>query len=338
MPPTRIVRLRDESRRHRSTNPRTRFLTPESLAEGRAAPSCEVAFVTAYPTLREVCASVAEPCVAAFAVDEQGVAAHALFQPHDRLVQTAIIGRHTSADLFLADDQQLSLRHLALVLHPRRRGELPAYHVIDLRTPLGMADERGRPVEHVAAGGPLFLQLGAYALILLPLPWKRVWPTDALEAWRALPPRTYVEEERPLPRRPAPPPEAGATGVQVIRGARFAQRGLAEPDDVRVGQLQVRSQRGSSTFVLGAKALHGGVLLGRYDRCDNAGLPVMSDHRISRVHVLLIRIGEVVYAIDTASTNGIWHQGVEVRHHALEHGHELEIGSRLAWVSWHPID
>ena len=158
-----------------------------------------------------------------------------------------------------------------------------------------------------------------------------------MEAWRALPPRTYIEEERPAPRHSGGPPDPLATGVQVIRGARFAHRGLADADDVRVGQLTVRSQRGSTSFVLGAKALRGGVLLGRYDRCDNAGLPVMSDHRISRVHVLLIRIDEAVYVVDTASTNGIWHNGKELRHRRLEFGDELEIGSRLAWITWSPV-
>ena len=272
MPPTRIVRLRDESRRHRNNNPRTRFFSRDS-ASGKpgSVPSCEIAFVTAYPTIREVCSRVTHPSVAAFAVDEHGVAAHAVFRPHKENIQTAILGRHTSADLFLPDDLQISLRHLALVLHPDS-GDVPTYHLVDLRTPLGMSDECGRPVEHVAANGPMFVNLGNYSLIFMPLPWRRTWPTNGIEAWKALPPREYVEEERPLPRHQAVP-DVGATGVQVIRGARFARKGLSEEEDVRVGQLQVRSQRGTSSFVLGAKALRGGVLFGRYDRCDNRRPP-----------------------------------------------------------------
>lgn len=329
---TRFVRLRDEGKRRRSSNPRTRFLEAEGPAV--APPSCEVAFVSAYPQIREVCLQAPIPSLAMFAVDDRGLAAHAVLRPNADQAQTAIVGRHTSADLLLADDQQLSLRHLALVMHPYRGSRL-TYHLLDLRTPLGMADELGRPVEHVAAEGPLMLQLGSYALIVLPLTERFVAHDDALEAWRALPPRVYSKEEPSA----APPPrqDAAATGVQVIRGARFAKEGMAEPEEARLGQLLVRSPRGSSSFVLGDKALRGGVLLGRYDRCDNAGLPVMSDHRISRVHALLLLIEGVVHVIDTASTNGIWCRGLEVRHHPLLFGDELEIGSRLGWVRWDPV-
>lgn len=325
---TRIVRLRDEDKRSSSSNPRTRFLEAES---GTAPPSCEVAFVGAYPRIREVCSAITEPGLAIFAVDDQGLAAHAVVKPHAAAIQTAIIGRHTSADLFLADDQRLSLRHLALVMHPLRGPNL-TYHLVDLRTPLGMADELGRPVEHVAAQGPLMLQVGSYAVIAIPVRAAAPWPEDPLEAWQGLPARTYVEGERSIPRRAVQ--EADATGIQVIRGARFAREGMADTDDVRIGQLLVRSQRGTSSFVLGDKALRGGVLLGRYDRCDNAGLPVLSDHRISRVHTLLMLIDGAVHAIDTASTNGIWFRGAEIRHHPLSYGDELEIGSRLAWIRW----
>lgn len=381
MSATRIIHLRDGSVRQRSSNTQT-HLTHRPTAAQTSPTSCEVAFITAYPTIRRICTLAQETsrerCLAVFAIDPRGVAAHALLKtrssgtrraapgplswvrprrnPHG--IQTAIVGRHTEVDLCLPDDPELSLRHLAIVLHPDH-GQALRFQVLDLRTPLGIRDERGHRVEHVAADGPMFLQLGTYALLFLPLDGRLSWPLDPLEAWHALPPRDYTTPTEPGDASsgaqatpsggvtgplPAPSGEApgaqpvptnGATGVQILRGPRFARRGLGGAERQR-GQLSVRSADGTSSFVLGAHALRSGVLLGRYDRCDNAGLSVLSDHRVSRVHLLLLEIDDALYAIDTASTNGVWIRGSGIRHRCLDARQTLELGSRLAHVTWSP--
>jgi pSer/pThr/pTyr-binding forkhead associated (FHA) protein len=52
---------------------------------------------------------------------------------------------------------------------------------------------------------------------------------------------------------------------------------------------------------VGHAALRDGILLGRYDRCDGAA---HADSGVSRVHALLIQLGEQLVAVDLASTNG----------------------------------
>jgi hypothetical protein len=51
-----------------------------------------------------------------------------------------------------------------------------------------------------------------------------------------------------------------------------------------------------------AECLERGILIGRYDRC---GLSFDGLSELSRVHLLLVRIGGEVWAIDTASTHGV---------------------------------
>lgn len=76
------------------------------------------------------------------------------------------------------------------------------------------------------------------------------------------------------------------------------------------------------------------MLFGRYERCDNDGLTVLSNGRISRVHMLLIEIANRVYAIDAASTNGIWVDGQERRVVPLKVGRQWMLGDKLAWMEW----
>ncbi len=176
--------------------------------------------------------------------------------------------------------------------------------------------------------------MGTYTLVFLPLDGRLSWPEDPAAAWAALPPREYLSARGA---RPAARSDCDAvTGIQILRGPRFAHRGLGDDREQQAGQLSVSSKQGTSDFVIGAHALRSGVLLGRYDRCDNAGLSVLSDHRVSRVHLLLLEIDEVVYAIDTASTNGVWLDGAGARHRSLDASASLELGDALAHVAWSP--
>jgi len=67
------------------------------------------------------------------------------------------------------------------------------------------------------------------------------------------------------------------------------------------------------------------VLLGRYERC---GIPLKASN-LSRVHLLLVRLGADVLAIDIASTNGTWRGTTEVRTTSLEELDSLTLGADL---------
>jgi hypothetical protein len=76
-----------------------------------------------------------------------------------------------------------------------------------------------------------------------------------------------------------------------------------------------------------------GVLLGRYGRCDIAadGLPYPDS--VSRVHALLLKEGDAVFVIDTASTNGTLVDGLRVPAAPLGVEAVIELGekNRVLW-------
>ncbi|MEN0062538.1 MAG: FHA domain-containing protein [Myxococcota bacterium] len=331
--------MRDSSDRKRG-NARTRMVSfdgdPIVLPP---APSGEVAFIGAYAKIRSTCLAATGPGIALFAVDDEGMASEAVIYAKSETIQTAIVGRHSEADLVLADDARISLRHLAVVICPDQ-GPVTRYHVLDLRTPLGMTDERQTVVGHLATAGPMLLTVGRYAIIAIPVGRVRQWPADPLAAWRGLPPRDYQTEATSSRRMVADGYrlDPAVTAVQVLGRPRFAQRTLADEAERPLGNLIVSSKRGNAEFVIGSGALQAGVLLGRYQRCDNADLPLLADHRISRVHLLLLSIDDTLYGIDTASTNGVWHDRVRFRHRPVAHGDSIEFGSKLAHVTWRPVD
>jgi hypothetical protein len=78
----------------------------------------------------------------------------------------------------------------------------------------------------------------------------------------------------------------------------------AEPE-VSWGTLRLTDPARWERRSFSAEALEQGVLVGRYLRCGMVGF----DDRVSRVHLLLARIGAEVWAIDTASTHGVLRGG-----------------------------
>ncbi|MBW2730963.1 MAG: hypothetical protein JRH20_01145 [Deltaproteobacteria bacterium] len=124
------------------------------------------------------------------------------------------------------------------------------------------------------------------------------------------------------------------TIVQSISGPSRARRSLLAEGEGPLGALRIRSNDGKSTIIVGQQAISEGILFGRYERCDNEGLMVLSNGRISRVHVLLMQVADSVYAIDAGSTNGMWHEGRECRVLKLAFGAHFVLGDRLATLEW----
>ena len=120
-----------------------------------------------------------------------GVACAAVMPARRDGIGTAIVGRHPETDVPLVRDPSLSLRHLAIVVHPLGDDRC-WFRLIDLRTEAGMRDEQGHRVEHVISEGPIFVVVGRYRLLVVPLCDDRMrWPEDAHEAWRNLPNRVF---------------------------------------------------------------------------------------------------------------------------------------------------
>jgi len=269
----------------------------------------DACFASAYSAIATACRGVDEPGIAIAAIDERtGVLAglaRLAAQP-DRHV-AAVVGRHDHNDVFLALPESLALRHFAVILDPVHRWSRGAsdvsYRVLDLHTETGLEDEHGTALRGLRAEGPALLRCPAHAIFILPLGDATDWPDSAALAWSYLPERVYFEER--VHRRPAPHRRRQASRQSVIshtRGPR-AVDDLVVPRESPVAELQVRGPNGSHRLPIGASALDDGVLLGRYGRCNGTYL-FASDEAISRVHLLLIRLGDDVVAVDTGSTNG----------------------------------
>lgn len=297
-------------------------------------------FHQAYPMFAPICRAVDEPGIAMIAIDEVTGKAAGICTLRARVARyvAAMVGRHDACDLFLRGNEELALRHLAIVLDPvkswARGATAVRYRVLDLRTQHGFRDEHGRPLRGLRAEGPALLRCAGYALFILPLGDPSDWPESGNDAWDLVPERVYFDELKNVPEASMPKMIArdfqnAQTHVSVImrtQGPRETGDSLVMPG-AGVGTLELIGKHHRGTLTLGHEALRDGVLVGRYARCDGAG--VLDDPSLSRVHALLLDVEDAFLVIDTASRNGTRLHGQEdARVIAIAGDTELGLGSR----------
>jgi len=276
------------------------------------------AFLGVHERLGALAAS-AEHAVAAIAVDGRGrIVAETGLEDGRALV----IGRHSQC-LFRLPAADVSLRQLAA--HVRVEDGAPVTRLWDLRSGHPFATEDGTTASAVVAEGPLFVTVGEYALLFVPAARFSVgsWPRAGEEAWRALPPREFIE------RRGATSVGPRLAHVKLAKGVSRITRldapsilGVDPPEGPAWAEIIVRDPSGGVRHHVSTEQISRGVLLGRSSRCQ-IGHDV--DGLISRVHLLLVRIGPEVWAIDTASTNGTQRTGVAIEAAVLRDADALEL-------------
>lgn len=303
-------------------------------------------FHGAYAQFAAACRAFDEPGIAMIAVDEATGRPAGCCTLRARVARhvAAIIGRHDQCDLFLNGNEELALRHVAIVLDPvkswSKNSNAVKYRVLDLRTSNGFRDEHGRPLRGLKAEGPAVLRIGGYALFVMPLGDAADWPENGNDAWDMVPPREYFDELTTTPESSIKLPKqrssalessfAGArTHVSMIMrtaGPRDSSASLVMPGS-GVGSLELVGKSHRGTLSLGHSAMRDGVLIGRYARCDGAGL--LDDPSLSRVHALLLDVEDAFLVIDTASRNGTRLAGqASTRVIAISGDIELGLGSR----------
>jgi hypothetical protein len=261
-------------------------------------------FQQAYVAFAHACRDIDEPGIAMLAVDELAGRPAGICTLVARVARysAAIVGRHPACDLTVRGSDNLSLRHLAIILDPvqnwSRDSTQVRYRVLDLRTRSGFRDEQDRALRGMRCEGPAMLRVGGFVLFILPLGAPSDWPEHGADAWEMIPERVYIELAR-APRR-------GSTRRQstVMRtaGPRDVTDSLVQPD-AGVVTLELIGRHHQRMFTLGQAALRDGILIGRYTRCAGAGF--VDDPSLSRVHSLLLDVGDTFLAIDTASRHGI---------------------------------
>jgi hypothetical protein len=347
---SRSVWLKREDDRAEAHNDGTLCLSAIGAAAGARTPagSFEDEFRRHYAVIRGVRNAHAEPGLALVVTSGDGVEASAWVRAEADEIRPLILGRHNEAEIFLPSDAALSLRHLAVIL--QRRGDGPVrYRVLDLRTATAFEDDRGRRLEALESDGPALIRCAAFALFLFPTAESgEPWPEDADEAWRRLPERVYLDSAsadpdrwarpggRAEPQQPEPVGCASQTTNSVsFPGPVFLSPASAEDGPVR-GEIVLGSRFGRASLRLGKESARRGVLLGRYDRCDGGGLPLLSSPSLSRVHLLIVEVGTTLFAIDTASRNGTRLGERQVHHARLEPGRPLILAEDVS-VEWLPF-
>lgn len=235
---------------------------------------------------------------------------------------TAIVGRHERCDLVTpASGADVSLRHVAILASDL--DQTFSFRVIDLASGTGFIDEDQRPQLSIQSSGPTFLGIGASVLFLSPTPYTL--DGDSSRSFINLPKRVVVPDDRSKPR---------SSGSDAITYVHTSPGPLPLGDRVDdgfqpAGFLSLESDGRIELKPVSERMLERGVLVGRYDRC-RIRAPVAS---LSRVHLLLIRDGRKLLAVDAASTNGTYFQGEEKRTTTLEFGDCLSLGQDVK-VTW----
>ncbi len=298
-------------------------------------------FLIAYDRLSELASSARRPSFAVCAVDDRSRLVSALLLE----VNSALtIGRHTKCRLRLPS-QAISLRHIVALARQDKTGR-PFLHVWDLNTRLPFRTEHGEPTGALVSDGPTYLSLGSFALWFLPCGIGPSWPLRGMDAWRAMPSRSFLDRRSPEERRagidalpPAKAPDGPYRGFQqqshITTLASPLLLGDDEEPEVAWGTIRIQSGTAKTKRRISAERLAQGLLVGRYERC---GLSLgQIDNNVSRVHFLMVRIGAEVWAVDTGSTNGVRMGGKSIEAVLLPDSARLEFGSSMI-LDWTKLD
>jgi len=281
-----------------------------------APPTFEEAFRQHYPILRataERCGAPAYVIAGARRGDPRLQVCVLSSGGEGALGDAIVIGRHSRCAISLAEEHSAALRHVLLRLSSHVRGR-SLLRVTDLNTGQGFAADRIGLCKAVTSDGPAYISIGAYGLLLLPSPDAGGrWPTSVDEAWAALASRrvfgephvhSALRDHMSLAVHSNVGDVEHVTHITVVPAPMRPRRlqlhaGLPHNSYAR---LSVIEERREAYFTVTAADLEAGVLLGRYSRCavdvDDGGA------HVSRVHLVLLKEGERVFAIDAASTNG----------------------------------
>ncbi len=284
----------------------------------------------------------ADELIVALATPNTGETALTRLTPKPSDLESVIVGRHDRADLGILSDAALSLRHV-MVLASRAQNGVPITRILDLRSALKMRDRDN--VQHltIAANGPVALRLAETALFTLPghfidahllsvptLAYDLIpWPTPV--PWI---PESEVETRL----KDASKTREHTSVISVVTRQKHVEeiREDATPAGGRAGIVRLRFDDRVFDHPVDAVNLRGGVLVGRYDRCDLCESKIPMPQVISRVHALFLSIDEKVHIFDTCSTNGLMFDDFPIRHLALPDNHpstfEVMENVEMVWI------
>lgn len=268
------------------------------------------AFVAAWPTLRPLLASISASGVVAVAVHRsagEAVAAVSIVAS-PREPRGVVIGKCSACSLLLSAGPEIASRQAALIVAPipERSPVPPVIALHDLAPKIGLRDASAIPARTLRARGVLFASIAAYDLVCVASGAVAPRLERAEDAWSALGWR-----------------QGDDTGA--IDATRI------------LGWLRIVSTQGETTGPVDGAMLDTGLLLGRDAHCTGSAFLVSPE--VSRVHVLLVRGGGRVWAIDLGSSNGFDVLGpgglkIDQRIAELDDDTEVQLARGAAIVAW----
>jgi hypothetical protein len=263
-----------------------------------------------------------------------------------------VVGRHEQCDLVLEDELAVSLRHVLVRVSALDDG-FPVLNVLDLQTADGFELSDGSRQRCVVASGPVVFRIGSHALVALPNGVKLddSLPSPVVDRADADPYVVRGERVELAPARARPLAADGSRRVSRITivpesvqleeiAPLRAPTGAGSPSNADRYEILLEARDGRRAAIrLTARDVEHGVLVGRADKCVDAGVRAVLTDDVSRVHALVIRERDGVFLYDAGSTNGITALGTRVRCAPLsDEGTEIALGgTRGAHLRWRAL-
>jgi hypothetical protein len=206
----------------------------------------------------------------------------------------------------------------------RMPGDGVALRMLDLHTSLGFHLGEDTPTRSMVARGPVSLRVGRYALVAMP-------SAGGDAPLEFSPP--VIEHTMGSPYRSASPRVKAVTHITIFPGAPMVHELVARPSSS--ARITLSRGRHSHTMDLADTELERGILIGRADKC-NRMMSVLLGGSISRVHLLLLREENGLFAFDLASTHGTFAAGHRIRRFRLpSHAETIVLGANEVALYWH---
>lgn len=287
MDATRIINLKEQAQQQGRNNDQTVMLPNFSIEKI----PFESLFYRNHTKIKSFIPNASGLCV--FVFSNYSLVGQAFVASKENIANSLILGRHNQSEVFLANDPNLSLRHLVFIVH--RRGSGVKFQILDLHSTSGFKNELDQPCRSITANGPTFIRLNHYHIMCFPIPSTALKDDDPIRTWNNLPKRQHSDHNIEVPddeslivsHAPPEPLKDGPTKHPIAKlELFFGQNHVCQP--------------------LKSESLKRGIIIGRHDKCEKIFQPFLLHPYISRIHFLLIEIEDEYYIIDTASTNGVY--------------------------------
>ncbi|WP_437681193.1 FHA domain-containing protein [Sorangium sp. So ce131] len=267
----------------------------------------------------------------------------------------AVFGSHPRCDVKFAPGDDVCVRHLVATCCNLGDGSF-GLRLMDLQTSIPFFVDDDVPRRSIVVSGPLLVRIGKHVVGGLPVGSRAASkvlqvsscgmsePPRALESVSA---KADVDAAPPPLPVPVPSPTEGITTshrfargeishITSVRPVSHIEEMIASRAKSGYVRLTLQSSERSAAVELPQHALDDGVLLGRADNCLDRGLRAVLSTHISRTHLLLLRDGAEIMALDLCSTNGTRYGGQKVRRVMIPaEGLALTLGPELTLI-WHP--